>query len=211
MSGTHRAGSARSRRKKNSGKALPTVIAAAVAVVAIGVTVFLVRPGAETAAPAGGDLPAAASTPRTGTPLEFTNTEDFSYSFGAIKAGLDSDRRAYIEYLVTNTSGRTAPFEAPGQLFLRKEEAGTETCAPQEGVDEGLCTPPTRSELVGVVGDAQPSPDGVDQYMPEGAAFIVRVTTDDPLAEGADAANLKLYVWDVRFVENRIAQGIPLP
>ncbi|GAA2733782.1 hypothetical protein [Actinocorallia aurantiaca] len=208
MSGTHRA---RSARKKSPGKALPGVIAAAVAVVAVGVVVFLVRSGGETADPASGNVPAAASTPRTGTQLGFTSTEDFSYSLGAIKAGLDSGRRAYIEYLVANTSGRTAPFEAPGQLFLPKEESGNEACVDQEGTEVGLCSPPTESEIVGFVGDARPSPDGVDQYMPAGASFIVRVTTEDPVTESADAANLRLYVWDVRFVRNRIAQGLPLP
>ena len=207
LSGTHRARSA----KKKPGKTLPAVIATAVTVVAIGVVVFLVRPGGETANPASQDAPAASSTPRTGTQLGFTSTEDFAYSLGAIKAGLDSGRHAYIEYLVANTSGRTAPFEAPGQLFLLKEESGSEACVDQEGTEVGLCSPPTESEIVGFVGDARPSPDGVDQYMPAGASFIVRVTTKDPVAETADVANLRLYVWDVRFVRNRIAQGLPLP
>ena len=64
---------------------------------------------------------------------------------------------------------------------------------------------------MGSVGGAQPSPDGVDQYMPDGAAFVVRVTTKDPVAQSAKAETFRLYVWDVRFVTNRIAQGLPLP
>ncbi|MEO3783119.1 hypothetical protein ABGB12_07310 [Actinocorallia sp. B10E7] len=208
MSGTHRA---RSTQKKTPGKTLPAVIAAAVAVVAIGVAIFLIRPGEETADPASQNAPAAASTPETGTRLELTSTEDYSYSLGAIKADLDSEGHAYIEYLVTNTSGQTVPFEAPGQLFLPQEEAGTKVCADQEGTDAGLCSPPTKWEIAGFVGDTPPSPDGVDQYMPAGASFIVRVTTKSPVAESADVANFKLYVWDVRFTRNRIAQEIPLP
>lgn len=210
MSGTHRA---RSRRKKTGkGKALPAVLATAVAVAAVGVTVFLVRSGDEPASPGSTPhAPSAAETPRTGAQLEFTNTEDFSYSIGAIKAGLDADNRAYIDYLITNTSGRTAPFEAPGQLFLPEEEAGTETCAPQEGAEEGMCTPPIDSEVIGTVGGVRPSSDGVDDYMPKDSSFVVRVITKQPVAEDAEAANLRLYVWDVRFVSNRIAQGIPLP
>jgi len=207
VSGTHRA---RSRRKKTGkGKALPAVVTA---VAAVAVTVFLVRPGDEPASPGSTpNSPSAAETPRTGARMEFTNTEDFSYSLGAIKAGLDSDNRAYIDYLVTNVSGRTAPFESPGQLFLPEEEAGTETCAPQEGAEEGMCTPPTDTKIISTVGGVRPSSDGVDQYMPEDASFVVRVITKQPVAEGAEAADLRLYVWDVRFVANRIAQGIPLP
>ncbi len=213
MSGTHRATSnrsSRSRRKKGTGKALPAILAAVVAVVAIGLVVFLVRPdGGSDDAPRR-DVPAAADAPRTGQQLKFTSTEDFSYSMGAIEAGLESGR-AYIDYLVTNTSGRTAPFEAPAQLYLPEEDAGTKLCASQEGVAEGLCSPPTETKIVGAVGGAQPSPDGVDQYMPADASFVVRVSTKEPVAEGAQADSLRLYVWDVRFVTNRIAQVLPLP
>ncbi|WP_106398189.1 hypothetical protein [Actinocorallia populi] len=210
MSGTHRATSGRSRRKKNSGKALPAILAAVVAVIAIGVVVFLVRPGGEEEGAAGRDVPAAAKVPRTGTQLKFTSTEDFDYSMGAIRTGLDSGR-AYAEYLVTNDSGRTAPFEAPAQLYLPAADAGTDRCAPQAGVSEGMCNPPTESQIVGVVGDAQPSPDGVDQYMPAGASFIVRVSTEQPVAQSARPDAIRLYIWDVRFVTNRIAQPLPLP
>lgn len=210
MSGTHRATSNRSRRKKNTGKALPAILAAVVAVVAIGVVVFLVRPDGEADGTARRDVPASANAPETGTQLKFTSTEDFGYTMGAIRAGLESGR-AYIEYLVVNTSGRTAPFEAPAQLYLPEEDSGSKLCAAQEGVAEGLCSPPTETEIVGSVGGAQPSPDGVDQYMPDGAAFVVRVTTKDPVAQSAKADTFRLYVWDVRFVTNRIAQGLPLP
>lgn len=213
MSGNHRAVPARRRKS-----AAPALAALGCAAAAIAVAVVLLRPdgsAAEGGSPAAGAplaaLPAVAE-PEIGLPLQVTSTEDFTYRLNAARAGLDDRGHAFVEYVVRNTGEATAPFEAPGQLFLPAEDAGTDSCAEQEGTDPGLCSPPTATEITGLIDPGKPpTVEAGDPYMPAGAVFLVRTTTREPVAASARPSDFRLYVWNVRFIPSRIAREVPLP
>lgn len=185
-------------------------MAGVVGIAAIGTAIYVLR--SESPAPEQKVSPqpvAAAPAPavETGEPLELTNTEGFTYTVGAIKAGVDERQRAFIDYLITNTSGKQAPVEAPGQLFLPRVLADSDRCADQEGAAPGTCSPPTTVKLL----EGKTVREGSDKYMPVGAAFVVRTFTTGPVSPKARPSDLKLYVWNVRFIRDRIAKPVPLP
>ncbi|MCD0453566.1 hypothetical protein LO762_30930 [Actinocorallia sp. API 0066] len=220
MSGSHRSHRAMPARRKKTSGGPAVLVGVSLAVVAVtGAAFLLLRPDGSAAEGGPGSTGNAAVTglptvpkPKTGTPLNVTNSEDVAYSLAAAEAGIDDEGHAYIDYVITNKSEETAPYEAPAQLFLPEGDAGTDRCADQEGTDPGLCSPPTTNVITGLLDPAKPpTTEAGDTYMPPGAAFLVRTTTKEPVAETASPEDLRLYIWNVRFIPSRIAREIPLP
>ncbi|ROO83614.1 hypothetical protein EDD29_1120 [Actinocorallia herbida] len=189
-----------------------TALAGLLAVAAIGAGTYIAREtGAGADEPA--TAPAASGLPRpaTGEALTLTDTEGFGYTIAAVNAGRDEEGRAYAEYVIANPGDARAPLETPGDLFVPKAKSKAAACMEQPGAPGTMCTPPNSSKVVGPLeGSPEIVKDGVDEYMPPHSEFLVRITTDDKVEEVTED-DLGLYVWEVRFVEDRKARLIPLP
>ncbi|MEO5874065.1 MAG: hypothetical protein ABIS86_01100 [Streptosporangiaceae bacterium] len=223
MSGNHRnvAGSRR-KPKKNTGLiALAGVLVTALVVVAIAAAMFVLG--------SSGDQSDALSSRPTGTvpdeaevktnapqgggpPMTLTSTNGFKYSVSALD-GQVADGKAYIDYVLTNVSGTEALLEEPGDLFVTKTKVTDQSkCMPQPGADANMCSVPNTTRIVAVVGASKPpvTREG-DRYMPDGAAYKLRITTDNDVDASVTRKDLKLYVWDARFISDRYAHQVTFP
>ncbi|MCD0453565.1 hypothetical protein LO762_30925 [Actinocorallia sp. API 0066] len=187
-----------------------TALVGLLAVAAIAAGSYIARQtgaGAEEPAPGAAGLP----RPATGEPLTLTDTDGHSYRISAVAAGRAEDGRAYAEYVIANAGDAQVPLETPGDLFVAKDKSTATACMEQPGAPSDLCTPPNSTEVLGPV-DGSPDvvSDGVDEYMPPHAEYLVRIITDDEVQElGAD--DIGLYVWNVRFIQDRKARLVTLP
>lgn len=217
MSGTHRTSGSRRKPKKNNGR---VVLASAVTgglALAAGGAAFVILGAKDGEKPASASAPVQTSAntgaiapPTTGKPLMLKNTEGFAYKIAAVTGGTKPTGEAYIDYTLTNTSGAQAPLEAPGDLFIKTNKAGNAPCAEQEGAWDDLCTLKATSEVVGYVGTSQPPViEGEDQYMPPGASYMIRLTSAEKVA--VELPDLALFVYQVRFIPNRVAMPVSFP
>ena len=164
---------------------------------------------------------------KTGTELDVSTPEGFTYSLAAVKAGTSErplastrtpppkgDTLGYIDYVLTNTGTEAALLDFPADLFVRRSlvpAAARGRCMPQPGVPAALCTLPDHTDVVNTLGFAPPKSEDEDQYIPAGASYLVRVATDMPVRTGTGRHDLGLYVWNPRFAPNRRAVEVPLP
>jgi len=164
---------------------------------------------------------------KTGTQLDVSTPEGFSYSLAAVKAGTserplastrtpppEGDTLGYIDYVITNTGTDEALLDFPADLFVRRSlvpAAARGRCMPQPGVPDALCTLPDHTDVVNTLGFAPPKSEDEDQYIPAGASYLVRVATDMPVSTGVTGHDLGLYVWNPRFAPNRHALEVRLP
>lgn len=191
-------------------------LAGLLAVAAVGVGAYIARETGKdddgkkssvSVAPAATGL----ASPASGEPMTLSDTEGNSYTIAAVDAGRDENGRAYAEYVIANTGDAQAPLETPGDLFVSKTKSKATACMEQPGAPTTMCTPPNSTEVLGPLeGSPDIVSDGVDEYMPAHAEYLVRITTDDEVDELA-ASDLGLYVWDVRFIKDRKARLIPMP
>lgn len=209
------------------------VLACALAVGAIAAGFLALRPTvdadiapaeASTGANGGTAQPPPLAAPETGPSLSATTPEGSQYALAAASTGVstrplpevtpapDGLTHAYADYVLTNESGRPVLLEFPADLFVPRAAvaaAQRSRCMPQPGVPADLCTIPTRSELIGLLGRSGPPElrDG-DRLMPGGSSYLIRVTSE--LAVKADLApeDIGLYVYTARF--NSTLKGIEL-
>ncbi|MDN3353506.1 hypothetical protein [Actinomadura sp. DC4] len=164
---------------------------------------------------------------KTGTKLDVTTPDGYSYSLAAVKAGTDDRPLAstktpppegatlgYVDYVITNTGTAPALLDFPADLFVKRSlTVGTAKtrCMPQPGAPSDMCTLPDHTDVVNTLGFAAPHTEDEDQYIPAGASYLVRVATDLPVSDSTDARDLGLYVWNPRFTPDRRAIQVPIP
>jgi hypothetical protein len=164
---------------------------------------------------------------KTGTKLDVSTPDGFSYSLAAVKAGtsdrpLASTKTAppngatlgYIDYVITNTGTAPALLDFPADLFVKRSlTAGTgkNRCMPQPGAPADMCTLPDHTDVVNTLGFPPPRTEDDDQYIPAGASYLVRVATDLPVSTSTGTHDLGLYVWNPRFTPDRRAVEVPIP
>jgi hypothetical protein len=162
--------------------------------------------------------------PASGPVLSLGTPEGYGYGVAAIKAGTDARplgptrapgeglTYAYADYVITNTEARPAMLDYPADLFMPLEqvpESARSRCMPQAGIPEGMCTLPNHSQVTARIrGSAPLIVDGADKLIPPNASYIIRIATDVPVKDGTQASDLKLYVWNARFTNDR--KGIEL-
>ncbi|MBW8483572.1 hypothetical protein [Actinomadura parmotrematis] len=239
MSNHHRSAGRRRRKQGGAGRlGLAGALAGAVGIAAVAGAIVVLRPdsqdGGDRSALAGqGDAstsanaPGATQAPKSGTPLSFNTPEGYGYTLAAVKAGTDphplktskaspaGDTFAYVDYVLTNTLKRPVPLEYPGDLFVPASEvpaAARSRCMPQPGTPAQMCTLPNHSKVTARIGGAKaPFDQDGDTMMPAGASYIVRVATDLPVKDSLQDGDVRLYVWDARYVSDRKAVRLDLP
>ncbi|TNY35023.1 hypothetical protein [Thermomonospora catenispora] len=232
MSGNHRS---HRRKKSNAGRiGLAGALAGVLGAGALVAGHLALRPDAGEEAPArprkavrDASLTVAPS-PTTGPTLSVTTPEGYTYALGAVRTGVE-DRplsqstppppgrtHAYGEYVLTNTMRRPILLDFPADLYLSRAHVPEELrdrCAPQAGVPDDLCTPPTHSEVVARLDGSEPpiEEDSGDRLMPPGASYLVRIATQMPMEEGIADGTVRLYVWHARFTADRRGIEVRLP
>ena len=228
----------RRKKKSNKGRlGLAGAVTGVVGIAAIAAGIVVFRPdgdsasgGADPARPASVDRRDAeaegpsAAAPKSGQPVNFNTPEGYGYSLAAVKAG--TDRRplgatkappsgttyAYADYVLTNSQRRPVLLDYPADLFLPKAKVPKdmrERCMPQPGIPDDMCTLPNHSKITARVDDAKPPVDENGSAMiPAGASYVVRIATDLPVDDAVSEDDLRLYVWNARFTNDR--KGIRL-
>lgn len=168
----------------------------------------------------------SARAPRAGKELTFTTPEGYSYALAAVTAGtraaaggtggVDKSTVAYADYVLTNKRQEAILLDFPADLFIRRAKVGKNgagRCMPQPGTAADVCTLPNQSRVVTALNGSKPltGEQGGVRYMPPGSSYLVRVTTDFPVAADTVQSDIKLYVWNVRFKPDRKAVEIPFP
>lgn len=237
MEGSHH--SHRHRKKRSAGKlSLAGAATGVLGVVLVAVAIVLLRStggGANAHAPDTDGAPAVdggvvgrVATPRTGAPLHLTTPDGFAYDAAAARGGT-SDRPlrtdttpppagktyAYIDYVLTNTGSQEALLDFPGDLFVRRALVPANLrarCMPQAGARDDMCTLPNHSAVIGYLrGSEAPVDENGDQYMPPRASYLVRVATTQPVEKGVKQGDLRMYVWDARYIRDRRAVEVAFP
>jgi hypothetical protein len=238
MEPSHR--SHRHRKKKSAGKlGLAGAATGVFGVMLVAVAIVLLRsadsggagtkaPGEDGAPSVHGGLAGPVRTPPTGPPLRLRTPEGFGYSVAAVH-GATNDQPfptghsplpagstyAYVDYVLTNTGNQQVLLDFPGDMFVRRDQvpaAARARCMPQPGVPGSMCTLPNHSAVIGYVnGSKPPIVDSGDQYMPPGAAYLVRVATTMPVVKGLQQSGMNLFVWDARYISDRRAVEVPFP
>lgn len=166
--------------------------------------------------------------PKTGQPVRVGTPEGFAYTLAGVSGGTRGDiglakgaapggaLYAYAEYILTNTGQQPALLDFPAELYVKRSSvplAARSRCSPQPGTAPGLCAPPSRSEVVGGLGNAKPLvKDGTGAtYIPVGASYLVRTVMDAPVAGDVPQEEIGLYIASVRFTGDRIARAVPFP
>jgi hypothetical protein len=166
---------------------------------------------------------------KTGTELDVSTPDGFSYSLAAVKGGTadrplastrtpppDGTTLGYVDYVLTNTGNAPALLDFPADLFVKRSRVPSSVlaknrCMPQPGAPSDMCTLPDHTDVVNTLGFAAPRSEDEDQYIPAGASYLVRVATDMPVSTGTTQRDLGLYVWNSRFVPDRRAVKVSFP
>jgi hypothetical protein len=166
---------------------------------------------------------------KTGTRLDVSTPDGYSYSLAAVKGGTSGRPLAsttvhpphgttlgYADYVITNTGSDPALLDFPADLFVKRSLVPTSVldknrCMPQPGAPADMCTLPDHTDVVNTLGFAPPRSEDEDQYIPPGATYLVRVATDMPVDTSVTQHDLGLYVWNSRFVPDRRAIEVPFP
>lgn len=182
----------------------------------------------QVAAGAGASHGTALSRLKTGTELDLTTPDGYTYAIAAVRAGtadrpLHDSRTpppagatlAYIDYVITNTGTRPALLDFPADLFVRRSRLPASVsagrCMPQPGAPADMCTLPNHTDVVNTLGFPPPKSRDDDQYIPAGASYLVRVATDMGVSRDIRRSDMGLYVWNPRFISDRHAVQAPLP
>jgi hypothetical protein len=166
---------------------------------------------------------------KTGSQLDVSTPDGYSYSLAAVKAGTaerplaDTTTRpttgttlGYADYVITNTGTDAALLDFPADLFVKRSRVpasvlAKDRCMPQPGAPSDMCTLPDHTDVVNTLGFAPPRSENGDQYIPAGASYLVRVATDMPVDASISPHDMRLYVWNPRFVPDRRAVEVPFP
>ncbi|MFI0368304.1 hypothetical protein ACH35V_10505 [Actinomadura sp. 1N219] len=226
----------RRKKKSNAGRlGLAGALAGAVGIAAVAAGIVVLRPDADPgegpAKPAsagqGGGTGAqgpSVPAPKAGPPVGFMTPEGYGYSLAAVKAGTDKQplgataappsgtTYAYADYVLTNSQRRPVLLDYPADLFLPKARVPSsmrERCMPQPGIPDDMCTLPNHSKITARVGGAKaPVDENGSTMIPAGASYVVRIATELPVNDDVSADDLRLYVWNARFTNDR--KGIRL-
>jgi hypothetical protein len=239
MEGSHH--SHRRRKKHSAGKlSLAGAATGVLGVVLVAVVIVLLRstgngganthvPGTDGAPAVNGGVAGRVAAPRTGAALHLRTPDGFAYDVAAARGGtadrpLRTDTTpppagrtyAYIDYVLTNTGGQQALLDFPGDLFVRRALVPANfraRCMPQAGTAADMCTLPNHSAVIGYLNASKaPVEENGDQYIPPGASYLVRVATTQPVAKGVvGPRDLRLYVWDARYISDRRAVEAAFP
>jgi hypothetical protein len=231
----------RRRKKRSAGKlGLAGAATGVVGVVLVAMVIVLLRstgngganthvPGTDGAPAVNGGVVERVTAPRTGPPLHLRTPDGFAYDAAAARGGtgdrpLRTDKApppagktfAYIDYVLTNTGSQEALLDFPGDLFARRALVPANErarCMPQPGVAGDMCTLPNHSAVIGYLHDSKaPVEENGDQYMPPGASYLVRVATTEPVEKSlVGRRDLRLYVWDARYISDRRAVEVAFP
>ncbi|WUH96715.1 hypothetical protein OHR68_24465 [Spirillospora sp. NBC_00431] len=228
----------RSHRRRKSGKAgrigLAGTLAGAVGIAAVAAGIVVFRPDSDsgeeparqTSAGQGGAGTRGPSVPapKAGPPIGFTTPEGYGYTLAAVKAGTDRQplgatgappsgtTYAFADYVLTNSQRRPVLLDYPADLFLPKARVPASTrerCMPQPGIPDDMCTLPNQSRITARVGGAKaPVDENGSTMIPAGGSYVVRIATELPVDDDLSPADLRLYVWNARFANDR--KGIRL-
>ncbi|TDD31258.1 hypothetical protein E1287_27035 [Actinomadura sp. KC06] len=226
----------RRKKKSNAGRlGLAGALAGAVGIAAVAAGIVVLRPdgdpGEGPAKPASAGQGGGAGTqgpsvpaPKAGPPVGFMTPEGYGYSLAAVKAGTDErplgataappsgTTYAYADYVLTNSQRRPVLLDYPADLFLPKARVPSsmrERCMPQPGIPDDMCTLPNHSKITARVGGAKaPLDENGSTMIPAGASYVVRIATELPVNDDVSAGDLRLYVWNARFTNDR--KGIQL-
>ncbi|TDB90385.1 hypothetical protein E1264_05155 [Actinomadura sp. KC216] len=229
----------RRRKKGKAGRlGLAGALAGAVGIAAVAAGIVVLRPdgdsGGDPARPAsagqGGDAGAqgpSVPAPRAGPPIGFMTPEGYGYSLAAVRAG--TDRRplggtgappsgttyAYADYVLTNSQRRPVLLDYPADLFLPEAQVPASTrerCMPQPGIPDDMCTLPNKSMITARVGGAKaPVDENGSLMIPAGASYVVRIATELPVDADISTGDLRLYVWNARFTNDRKGVQLAFP
>jgi hypothetical protein len=168
----------------------------------------------------------AMASPETGKKLTVQTPEGFTYSIQAVGGGVDAEASsspppegmafAYVDYVFTNTGNEPALLDFPPDVFLKRSivpDDEQERCIPRVGAPESVCAAPSKPKVIGRLDDSPPpyTIDTGDTYMPAKGSYLVRAVAEFPIPADASGDDLSLYVWAVRFTEDRIAKHAPFP
>ncbi|SEG80492.1 hypothetical protein SAMN04489712_11391 [Thermomonospora echinospora] len=165
--------------------------------------------------------------PVTGRPLTVVTPEGDRYTVAAVRgatgqaplSGLPAPPPgkgyAFIDYVLTNPHRRPVLLEFPPNVFLRRAVVPAdfaERCVFRVGAPEDVCDLPGRTRVIARLrGSAGLLRQDADTYMAPGASYLVRTVADAPVPDSADRRDMGLYVWEVRFTQDRIARYVPFP
>ncbi|MFI0482008.1 hypothetical protein [Actinomadura sp. 9N215] len=225
----------RRRKKSTAGRiGLAGALTGAVGIAAVAAGIVFLRPGSDSgedparqtsvsqgvASTRGPSVPA----PKAGPPIDFTTPEGYGYSLAAVKAGTDRQplgateappsgtTYAYADYILTNSQRRPVLLDYPADLFMPKAQVPSslrERCMPQPGIPDDMCTLPNHSKITARVGAAKaPVDENGSTMIPAGGSYVVRIATELPVNDDLSADDLRLYVWNARFTNDR--KGIQL-
>lgn len=227
MSGMHRSYTGR-RAKRHGGAGRLALAGGLVGILGIGAVaagIIVLRPDDRDGRKAGttGTAQSQIRAPQAGKALTFTTPEGYGYSLAAVARGIrqatgsgGETTVAYADYILTNTRQEAVLLEFPADLFIQQKKvpgAASERCMPQPGTSADMCTLPSQTKVIaGLNGSEPPTTEtGGERFIPGGASYLVRVITDFPVAADTGTADLKLYVWNVRFKPDRKAVEIMFP
>ncbi|MFB9834312.1 hypothetical protein [Actinoallomurus acaciae] len=235
---SHRSAHRKRRTRRAARLDIAGVVTGVLGVAAVAGLIVVVRTHGDHAATAPRTVAARTETQRgsgglsrlkTGSQLDVSTPDGYSYSLAAVKAGT-ADRPlasttarpahgttlGYIDYVITNTGNDAALLDFPADLFVRRSRVPASVlaenrCMPQPGAPSDMCTLPDHTDVVNTLGFAPPSSQDGDQYIPAGASYLVRVATDMPVDTSVSPDDMRLYVWNPRFAPGRRAVEVPLP
>ena len=153
-------------------------------------------------------IPVGTAAP-AGPVLSVTTPDDYRYSMAAVTAGtrepVAGSVRAYADYVLSNTQNRPILVDFPADLFIRR------AMVPKAGQSRCMPLPDQAQIVLRLRNSAEPIVNGADTFIPPGASYLVRVTTDLPVKKKATRGDMKLYVWNVRFTADRKAVEVAFP
>ncbi|MFP3962466.1 hypothetical protein SMC26_09075 [Actinomadura fulvescens] len=226
---------ARAERRRRAGRRTVVVVASVVTgVVAMVTGGVLVAIGSGDQEGAGDSPPASQAeaqgpAPRSGKPVTIIAADGARYRVAAVTGGVSAGGEpivqssplpsgsavAYIDYVLSNPSDQKVLFDPPGDVFVKRALIARQArgrCMWQAGVPESMCTPPTQSEVMRrIAGGELEAGDGGDKYMPPRSSYLVRAMVEVPVDKRLKRNDLRLYIWQKRFVSGQYAQPAPFP
>lgn len=167
--------------------------------------------------------------PRSGQAVAISTAEGAQYRVAAVTGGVSAggdttvqssplpsgSAVAYIDYVLSNPGDQKVLLDPPGDVFVKRSlvaPAARSRCMWQAGVPEDMCTPPTQSEVLRrVSGGRLEAGDGGDRYMPPNSSYLIRAVVEVPVDRRLRRTDLRLYIWQKRFVSGQYAQPAPFP
>lgn len=205
-----------------AGTAAVTVAAAAVGLYFLRDAVGSQAGAQPTSSAAVGAGPVAVAS--QGPPVNVTTAQGDAYSMSAVTGGgaaqgttpaPSGQTYAYADYVLTNTLSRQVLLNLPADLFVRSAlvpENLRPRCVGQSGVPQDMCSLPNTSKVIGYVNDSMaPEHRDGDDFMPPHASYLVRITTQLPIAASVTRQDLGVFVWNALYVPDQQARPIAFP